>query len=103
MDASELLKKTFIEVTNAYAVEHGIEPPILTDKVSDEALAAYRNNAGPDANARVELERMAKKAAMFDELLKATRAFISAPWCTAEYNSTLNDLYHLIQRARDLK
>jgi len=68
MDISEIVKQSAVDATNVYAVDHGIEPPILTDKVSDEAIKSYRQNAGPDANAWVELERMAKKAAMADEL-----------------------------------
>lgn len=84
MDLSELVKQSAVDATNAYAVANGIEPPILTDKISREAIAAYTSNAGPDANAWVELERMAAKAAAFDKLLMAIKSLEVAA-NTAEY------------------
>lgn len=76
MDTKGILTACILDSTNNLLAQHDIspieiDPPVLTDKVSEEALAAYRQNAGPDANAWAELERMAKKATMFDEINRA--------------------------------
>lgn len=81
MDTKGILTACILDSTNNLLAQHDIspieiDPPVLTDKVSEEALAAYRQNAGPDANAWAELERMAKKAAIFDEMLEAIKAAI---------------------------
>lgn len=96
------------------------QPPLLTEMVwregqksisaylantrsNGEAITAYQQNAGEHANAWKLLEEMGKKAAMFDELLPALKAYINTDWYTAEHNRSFNDILHLIQRANDLK
>jgi len=72
MNTKGIISACILDETNKLLARHDI-PPILTDKVS-EAIKAYESNkCEPDANAWVELERMAKKAAMFDDLLAALK------------------------------
>lgn len=76
MDNKDILTACILDSTNNLLAKHHIspieiDPPLLTDKVSQEAIQAYTSNAGPDANAWKELEKMAAKAAVFDLMMDA--------------------------------
>lgn len=79
MDASELIKKTFVEATNNYAVMHGIEPPFTLDDLRSqpacniEAIEAYKANQGlPPGLYAIMCEKFAK-AALADEMLSSLK------------------------------
>ncbi len=101
MDLSELVKQSVIDATNAYAVANGIEPPLLTDPITRKAIHAYTSNAGPDANAWVELERMARKSRAVDLLLLQMRTV--AETIDAHFPATAKELYRTIVYVENLK
>ena len=68
MSASDIVKQSAIDATNSIAAIIGVTP-LPTNKVSNEAIAAYTSNAGPDANAWKELDKMCNKARVADLLL----------------------------------
>lgn len=90
MNSIDLIKKSFVEATNAYAVARGIakpfddpqhcpstqipESPALPadaySKIHTAALTAYQQNAGEHANAWKLLEEIGRKAALVDEFAK---------------------------------
>jgi len=72
MNTKGIISACILDSTNQLLAQHDIPPieiPTLTDKVSQEAIAAYTSNAGPDANAWVELNKMCNKARIADLLL----------------------------------